>query len=77
MVSLRRAADGDTFDDGVVFGSILATPGVFNRYVRDAGHSDALHAWLMSMAGSTSMPTVTGMIQGNRFCPPLSSLTAI
>ncbi len=27
------AADGDTFDDGVVFGSILATPGVFNRFV--------------------------------------------
>lgn len=26
-------ADGDTFDDGVVFGSILATPGIFNRNV--------------------------------------------
>lgn len=26
------AANGDTFDDGVVFGSILATPGIFNRF---------------------------------------------
>ncbi|MEZ6078165.1 MAG: GEVED domain-containing protein [Pirellulaceae bacterium] len=30
----KPAADGDTFDDGVVFGSILATPGLFNRNVQ-------------------------------------------